>query len=382
MNEAKHAEQTPAMRQWLRVWRVIRPAVIVLISAAIVAVAVLGAVRYVLSHYVYPVDRDDNTPIEVVIPSSSSASSIAKILYTACGQDKDGLIVSTASFKVYVDFVGQANNLKAGTYLLSKNMTIAEIVDILVEGNPPRPTVRFTVPEGYTVQDIAQLLTEQGCIPDAASFLSLCRDAALFSDYSFIADLDNTAERTYVLEGYLFPDTYEIYQDATPEQIIRKMLDRFSEVFTDAYLTRAAEMGMTMDRVITLASVIEREAATTDDMFKVSAVFQNRIAAGMQLESCATLSYALGVHKYVFSAEETATVSPYNTYSNKGLPIGAISNPGLTAIEAALHPNSQFLADGYLYFCNRNPAETAELIFAVTYEEHRKNVETYRAYWN
>ncbi len=370
------------MRQWLRVWRVIRPAVVVVAAALVVVLAVFGAIRYVLSHYVYPVDRSDSTPIEVVIPSSSSASTIANILYTACGEDKEGLIVSTASFKVYVDFVGKANSLKAGTYLLSKNMSIAEIVDVLVDGNPPRQTTRFTVPEGYTAENIAALLVEQGCIADSASFLSLCKDAALFSNYAFLAELGNTAERTYVLEGYLFPDTYEIYVDATPEEIIRKMLDRFDEVFTDVYLARATELGLTMDQAITLASVIEREAAVTDDMFKVSAVFRNRLNAGTPLESCATLSYALGVNKYVFTSEELDTVSPFNTYRNKGLPIGAISNPGQTAIEAALYPNTQFLADGYLYFCNRDPAQTSELAFAVTYEEHQRNVETYRPYWN
>lgn len=382
MTDKKHVERSPAMRQWLRVWRVIRPAVTVTVAAVVVAMVVYGAIRYVLSHYVYPVDRNDSTPIEVVIPSSSSASAIANILYTACGAENEGLIVSTASFKVYVDFVGKANSLKAGTYVLSKNMSIAEIVDVLAEGNPPRLTMRFTVPEGYTVENIAALLVEQGCIPDSASFLSLCKDATLFSNYAFIAELGNMTERTYVLEGYLFPDTYEIYVDATPEEIIRKMLDRFDEVFTDAYLARAAEMELTMDQVVTLASIIEREAAVVDDMFKVSAVFRNRMAAGMQLESCATLSYALGVNKYVFTSEEMDTVSPFNTYRNKGLPIGPISNPGTVAIEAALYPNSQMLADGYLYFCNRDPHVTSELVFAATYEEHERNVETYRPYWN
>ncbi len=370
------------MKQWLRVWRVIRPAVVALISVTAVTLAVFGAVRYVLSNYVEAVDPEDATPIEVVIPSNSSAGSIASLLYNACGQDKDGLIVSTASFKIYVDFVGKANSLKAGTYLLSKNMTISEIVDVLVEGNPARQTVRFTVPEGYAAEDIARLLVENGVVTDSASFLNLCKDAALFSNYSFIGDLMNTAERAYVLEGYLFPDTYEVFADATPQDIIKKLLERFEQVYTDAYIARAQELGLTMDQVVTLASVIEREAQLEEDMYRVSAVFHNRMAAGTPLESCATLSYALGVKKYTFSQEEIGTVSPYNTYRNKGLPIGPISNPGKTAIEAALYPDEAYRTAGYLYFCNQNPAETSALVFAVTYEEHLKNVEAYQQYWN
>ena len=114
-----------------KVWRILRPIAAALLSLGLVALAMIGAIRYVLSHFVYPVDADDNTPIQVVIPSGSSASRIASILYNARGQDEPGLIVSTASFKVYVDFTGKAHALKAGTYVLSRNMTIPEIVNII-----------------------------------------------------------------------------------------------------------------------------------------------------------------------------------------------------------------------------------------------------------
>ena len=125
-----------------KVWRILRPIAAALLSLGLVALAMIGAIRYVLSHFVYPVDAEDNTPIQVVIPSGSSASRIASILYNVRGQDEPGLIVSTASFKVYVDFTGRSSALKAGTYVLSRNMTIPEIVNILCAGNEARRVTR------------------------------------------------------------------------------------------------------------------------------------------------------------------------------------------------------------------------------------------------
>ena len=195
------------------------------------------------------------------------------------------------------------------------------------------------------------------------------------------AATQNANARAYMMEGYLFPDTYEVYADASVETILIKMLNRFNEVYSEDYVTRAQQLGLTMDQVVTLASLIEREAAAAGDFSKVSAVFHNRLKQDMPLQSCASLSYALGVTKYVFNATEQATESFYNTYKFKGLPVGPVCNPGKAAIEAALYPNEQFLADGYLFFCNQNPKETSELVFAKTYEEHEQNVEKYQQYW-
>jgi UPF0755 protein len=368
-----------------RLWLNIRPTVVLIISLAVVFLFARTILNYGLSKYIEPVDKHDATPIEVTIPVSSSASSIARILYTANGYDQEGLISSTAAFKVYVDFVGKANSLKAGTYVMSKNMSIKQIVDMLCEGNPARATVKFTIPEGYSMQGIARVLKEKGLITNEDQLYVSVRTGESFANFAFIADAgasSNSASRTYLLEGYLFPDTYEVYADASVETIIIKMLNRFNEVFTDEYLTRAQQLGLTLDQVITLASLIEREAAAAGDFSKVSAVFHNRLNQDMMLQSCASLSYALGVTKYVFTGPELETDTLYNTYKFKGLPVGPVSNPGKAAIEAALYPNEQFLADGYLFFCNQNPAETSELVFARTYEEHEKNVEKYQQYWS
>ena len=370
----------PATVRREKVWRILRPVAATLLSLGLVALAMIGAVRYVLSHFVYPVDEEDNTPIQVVIPSGSSASRIASILYNARGQDEPGLIVSTASFKVYVDFTGKANALRAGTYVLSRNMTIPEIVNILCAGNEARRVTRFTIPEGYTADEIAQSLFESGILGKQDDFLALCEDATLLS-VGYLDPLLNASDRRYALEGYLFPDTYEIYEDATPADILKKMLNRFAVVFTEEDADRARALHLTTDQVMTLASMIEKEAAADEDFARVSAVFHNRLRKGMLLESCATLSYTLGVKKYTFTEEEMATVSPYNTYRNKGLPVGPICNPGRAAIQAALYPEEEYLAEGYLYFCNMNPKQTNRLVFSRTYEEHHQNVVKYSPFW-
>lgn len=376
---------TPAQRKWKRIWRHARPAVVLLASVVIVFFIARATVNYVLSNYINPVNENDATPIEVVIPSSASASSIARILYNAGGQDEDGLISNTAVFKVYVDFVGKANKMRAGTYVLSRNMSIKQIVDVICEGNAPKATATFTVPEGYDIRGIAGILQKNSLLDDADTLYNEAKLGTDFNTFAFISSIGSSAtaqSRSFVLEGYLFPDTYEVYADASIDTILIKMLNRFNEVFTDEYAARAAELGMTVDQVVTLASLIEREAQVDSDFAKVSAVFHNRLSDSMALQSCASLSYVLHENKYTFTESELATDSPYNTYMYKGLPIGPICNPGKTALEAALWPNESYLADGYLFFCNGNPAESRELVFAKTYEEHQENVKKYQQYWS
>ncbi len=375
-------------RRQRRIWRTIRPLIVLVVSVVIVFFAARFTINYVLSNYIEPVDVNDATPIEVVIPKSSSASTIARILYQACGEDEEGLIPSTAVFKVYVDFVGKANKMQAGTYILSRNMSLKQIVDIICEGNPPKQSIKLTIPEGYTIADIAGVLVEKGLLPNVSAFLDACMDQGDFESFQFLPE--QTEGRKYLLEGYLFPDTYEVFVDASAESIIIKMLNRFNEVFTDEYIARAQELGMTMDEVVTLASLIEREAQVDTDFAKVSAVFHNRIKQEMRLESCASLSYVLNVKKYTFTQTELATESPYNTYRRAGLPVGPISNPGKLAIEAALYPNQEYLDEGYLYFCNGKLQVTAAdgtvthdyaLVFDKTYEEHQQHVLEYSPYW-
>lgn len=383
MEQRTKKKKTYEQRRRKKIWRAVRPAAVLLVSIIAVFFVAKITLNYVLAHYINSVDVNDATPIEVVIPKSSSASTIARILYNARGQDEEGLIPNTAVFKVYVDFVGKANKMQAGTYILSRNMTMKQIVDIICAGNPPKATVKFTIPEGYTVADIARVLTEKGLAENEQAFLSACVSGAGFESFSFLSEAQSGGgERRYALEGYLFPDTYEAFTDSSVESIIIRMLNRFNEIYSDEYIARAEELGMRMDEVVTLASLIEREAQADSDFAKVSAVFHNRLDAGMPLQSCASLSYVLNVKKYTFTESELSTPSPYNTYQNSGLPTGPICNPGKAAIEAALYPNEEFVREQYLYFCNGNLKESTELVFAKTYEEHQANVLKYQQYWD
>ena len=370
--------------QWLKTaWPYIRPVLVLSISLAVSFVVFSNVYKYIQIRYMRPVDIDDPTPYMLVVENSDSASRIASKLYEACGEGESGIISNKAVFKVYVDFVGKANKLKAGTYILSKNMDIPQIVDIICAGNPPKPTVKFTVQEGFTISGVLWALDKAGIKIDEEAFRSLCNETAMFSKYSFVEQLTNRPdkERDYALEGYLFPDTYEVFIDVRPEAVINKMLMRFYEIFTDEYIARAKELNLSIDDVVTLASIIEREASVDEDFYKVSAVFHNRLADGQKLESCATMQYALKVNKYVYTEQERATQSPYNTYLYEGLPAGPVSNPGKRAIEAALYPNQEYLNKKYKYFCNMDLPENKSLVFAKTFEEHQANVERYSKFW-
>lgn len=368
--------------KFFKVWRFIRPIFITAACLIITVVLVMKVAGKIKDDYFMPVDPNDPSPIVVEIPTGSGASAIAKILFEAGGEDSPGLISHKAIFKIYVDFIGKSSRLQAGTYVLSRNMSIPEIVDVICKGNPPRATITFTVPEGLTLEAMADKLVELEVIQDREEFLALCvTGEAFIEDHPFIEEIpvDESGEREYALEGFLFPDTYDIYADATVETVIDKMLTRFEQIFGEIYTARANELGMSFYEIVTLASILEKEAKTFD-FARVSAVFSNRTNNAFPLESDATLEYVLNTGSLNLTQEQLDTESLYNTHLNLGLPLGPISNPGDKAINAALYPDEQYIADGYLYFCLMN-TETGALAFAKTLSEHNDNVAKYSPEW-
>ena len=364
-----------------RTWRAFRPVLIFLISIGVCALIGFVGVNKLLDEFVRPVNSGDATPITITIPSGSAASTIAKILYDAGGEGQVGLIKSKAAFSIYVDFTGKSSKLKAGTYILSRNMDIPQIVDEICKGNPARQEVRFTIAEGMDIEAVAAKLEADGVIKSADTFLALCKTGSEFMDYSFVTAIPVNHEqaRDYVLEGYLFPDTYNVYSDTTEKAVILKMLMQFFNVFSDDYVERAAELNMSIDDIVTLASLIEKEAKPLD-FKKVSAVFYNRMAADMNLGSDAPLRYIFKTNTLKFTSAQLSDPSLYNTHTHKGLPLGPITNPGRAAIEAALYPDTDFINEGYLYFCLKDPT-TGELVYAKTLEEHQANVDKYSPLW-
>ncbi len=378
----RREQNAPKRERLLAAWTHICPVLATVCSIVIAVLILLSVGKAVIRKVFMPVDPNDATPIVVEIPRGSGSSAIAKILYEAGGEDEPGLISFKAAFKIYADFKGKSGSLKAGTYVLSRNMGIAQIVDIICSGNPPRETMTFTVAEGMTIEAIADRLVSLGVFEDKTRFLEICATGEGFLDeYSFLNNIvvPEGQSRPYLLEGYLFPDTYEIFVDSSEEAVIDKMLSRFAQVYTNEYAERAEELGLTMDQVIILASIIEKEAKTFD-FNKVSAVFHNRLYLNMTLSSDATLEYIFKTGGLSLTPEQLADPTPYNTHLYPGLPLGPVANPGLDAINAALYPEEQFMSEGYLYFCLMDP-ETGALVFARTYEEHIANVERYSPNW-
>lgn len=354
------------------VWRMIKPFVAIAIGIAVVFVGLSVAWNHVDASYIKPVNANDHSTRTVTINKGSSLTELSKIL------EDNGIIKSATVFKYYVDFTDNATSLIAGQYQLSPSMTYDDIIDVLKRPTDITTVKMLTFTEGMNVENIANVVVKEGIIKNSSTFLRLAKSGTSYSKYSFIKDvLDSptVGERKYVLEGYLAPDTYQVYTTSDENAIITKLLDQFEKVFSDEYVNRAKELGMTVDQVVTLASMIEKEAKTKD-FEKVSAVFHNRLKENMTLGSCATQQYFMNERKLTWTKDELNIDSPYNTYKNKGLPVGPICNPSKAAIKAALYPDESFMKEGYMYFCLANP-ETGETVFAKTLKEQNANQAKY-----
>lgn len=381
--EEVHEEREYGLFWYSWLWSVLRPVLMALCIFLVVAGVLMGGWNWVSRHYLAPMNDQvraesdkDHTAYSFTVASGSSLTRVAN------GLEEAGLIHSRTVFKYAADFLGYGQKIQAGDYIITKDMSMQEILELLTTGDGNPITRNITIIPGWTVQDIAAALKEQGVIKDENEFLSLCRTGQNYSAYYYIADVlatPDAGQRLYALEGYLAPDTYEIYSSATADEIIRKLLSQTEAVFKEEYHTRAEELNMTMDQVITLASMIEKEAKTAD-FAKVSAVFHGRLQRGMTLGSDVTVKYGAGIKRMSLTGSDLATESPYNTYLHAGLPLGPICSPSAAAIRAALYPDEQYLADGYLYFCSKGP-DSGELQFSRTLQEHEMYVSIYAPLW-
>ncbi len=221
--------------------------------------------------------------ISVTIESGSSVDSIASAL------KENDLIRSKIMYKIYIKILGKDDQLKAGTYLFSSDMDASELTVALVEG-APADTITITIKEGWDLNRIGDYLESTGLFTKQEFLDEIENNFGYYAErYEFLADVPE--DRTYKLEGYLFGDTYEVYADAEPRDVILKMLDRFDEIFKDEYYDRCEELGMTVDEVVTMASIVEREGILDSELPTIASVFYNRLDAGMLLQSCATLQY-------------------------------------------------------------------------------------------
>ncbi len=259
-------------------------------------------------------------------------------------QDKE-LVWWGPTFRLYILLTGSAGNLQAGTYTLSQNMNMLQIVERFIKGDVSRE--RVTIIEGWSLREIGSYFENKGMF--SANEIQKEEWDFLFDDYSFL----DSKPADVGLEGFLFPDTYEINKDANAEEAVRKMLGNFDEKLTPDLRAEIAKQGKTIFQIITMASIIEKEVRTKEDKEIVSGILWKRIKLGMRLETDATVAYVNGVDQE----------SPYNTYLNYGLPRGPISNPGMESILAAIYPQSS----EYLFYLSTPEGES---IFSRTLAEH------------
>ncbi|MPM88934.1 hypothetical protein SDC9_136038 [bioreactor metagenome] len=238
-------------------------------------------------------------------------------------------------------------------------MDYLEIVSSLQKTATFQETVRVTIPEGKELREIIDILA-QANVCSADELWDAVKTHTY--DYDFLKDLPDRENR---LEGYLFPDTYEFFTGSDADTVIKKFLNNFDSKWTDEFTQRAKELDMSIDQVVTLASIIEREAVGDSDRDVVSSVFHNRLNSKSMtlLQSCATVQYVLKERKAVLTYDDIKIDSPYNTYIYPGLPIGPIASPGLASIKAALYPAST----DYYYFV---VSASGEHIFSKTLAEH------------
>lgn len=285
---------------------------------------------------------------------------------------EEGMISSDFYFKAYVWINGKKADFKAGEFGLSKSMNIEDIVYILTDNISGE--IQFTVQEGKNISEIADIIVEkQGQTPNGKEYSpeskKLIRENFIEASkekysYEFLKDKPANAD----LEGYLFPDTYRVYRNSTSEEIIEKMLEDFNAKVYEKVKNKLANQSLDFHEVIILASIVQNEAVTEEDMRIIAGIFLKRFRSNMRLRSCATINYITGKKEFRVTREDIGIDSPYNTYIYDGLPAGPIGNPGLVAIEAVLNPKET----DYWFF---QADHEHNIVYSVTGEEHEETKE-------
>lgn len=307
-----------------------------LIVATIGALVVACVATLFLRELTQPAGESTIAQDFIIAPSESLAVISSNL-------ESEGLVRRAIVFRVFADLRNAETDLYPGTYKISPNMTINQILEMFRVAPEVQTAVRFTVPEGLRIEEIAAVIESTGVV-SADDFLAVASNGSQFkADYSFLSSLPDSAS----LEGYLFPDTYDIFSDATSEEIVRKMLDTFAIRWADSPLS-SATTGRSVHEVVTLASIVQREASNNEEMPRIAAAFWNRLKpefAGNQLGADPTIQYILGQPGNWWPKLDQLTIEqinsaagPYNTRVNPGLPPGPISAPGLFALQAAASP--------------------------------------------
>ncbi len=336
---------------------------ILLVAIIFISIVLAGSALawYGFKHMLQPVNPTaaGDDLVTVTIPMGSGTKCIAEIL---AGED---LIHNTVVFRAYSRWSKSDHNFVAGQYQLSPAMGIKDLISIMTEGKVYRETSWITIPEGFNVEQIAARLHAQGKA-DPERFLALCRKPPdnFFATFPFLKEVEGKTV-DYLLEGYLFPDTYEFGNGISEDEILTMMLKRMEKVYQSALEETEDKPKMQMHEVLTLASLVETEAVVAHERELIAGILAGRLERGMLLGCCSTVHYILGEKKNPLLWEDTKIDSPYNTYIHGGLPPGPIASPGESSIKAAMRPQET----DYLYFVSREDG-SGEHFFSRTNAEH------------
>lgn len=312
----------------------------------------------------------NDTEIKVHIPAGANTKTIAETL------KENALIEDVWCFRLYSRLVKADGTWHSGDYKLQSDMGFATMIETL-QVAPPRETVKVLLREGLTVDEMSDILDEKG-VCSKQDFLNAVKNGEY--DYDFVKQIpadEETFKRVYRLEGYLFPDTYEFFTGSSGEDVVNKMLGNFQSKLTPALLDKIEDMGWTIDQAVTFASMVQGEGDTRVNMDKVSRVLHNRLApkSGFKkLELCCTRDYAnelIEIHQ--LSKDELYPL--YNTYNREGFPIGAIGNPGMDALLAAVNPSEDAQIKKCYYFAT--DYKTGITYFSKTFREHQAIINKY-----
>ena len=309
-------------------------------------------------------DREET----VVIPDGAGTETVSSLLAD------NGLIRFPIAYRLYAKFRSFGENYLSGEFVLNASMSYDELRDALSPKKSSRLQKKITIPEGLTTDEIISIFVSEG-IGTKEGFADVIENGGDFG-YEFLSEIPANKDRTYRLDGYLFPDTYFFYADSTETEIITKLLATFNRKFDEELRLAAKEKGYTMDEVLRIASIVEREAYYRSDMPGIASVFLNRLESKkfLRLDSDATVKYikTLAGDTGAPTAEDIdALTHPYNTYKIKGLPPGAICSPGYDAIFSVIYPADT----DYYYFVSAKDRST---VFSKTYAEHLRAVANLR----
>ncbi len=329
------------------------------VALALLALFAFGAMGVITWGALEVLDFIDSAPSTehleriVTIPKGASARQVARLL------EDQGLVTDARKFYYLIRYKEVGGRIQAGEFRFYTDMKPKEVLRVLLEGEEVRYSLTF--PEGLRMTEMAPIVASLPWL-SGDRFLALCRDEA------FIRDL-GLEVRT--LEGYLFPATYYVTRSQDEATLVRRMVQKFKDYWTADKERRAKELGMSMNEVVTLASIIEKESAHPDELALISSVYHNRLAKGMKLQADPTIIYGIEDYDGNIHREDILAPHPWNTYVIQGLPPTPIANPGAAALDAALYPADT----DYLFFVAK-PDRTHD--FSRTYEEHARKVYRYQ----